>query len=68
MASWFGTFRIWFAAQPLSIKRQAIRERLDVLFSDPLTADVFDACPPAVRLSFESFREAVKTADWTVRQ
>lgn len=68
MGAFFGAFRIWFQAQPLAVKRTAVKERLDVYLHDPLTEDIRDALPPAVRLSFDSFREAVRTADWTVRQ
>jgi len=68
MASWFGAFRIWFMSQPLSIKRSAILERLNVLFLDPLTEDVVRACPPAVQDAFDAFKTAVRSSDWTVRQ
>ena len=68
MAAWFGAFRVWFQAQTLTVKRQAIVERLDVLFTDPLVDDVMGACPPSVRFAFENFKLAVRQTDWTVRQ
>jgi hypothetical protein len=68
MASVLGAFRGWFSTQPLAVRRIAVKERLDAYLNDPFVSDLRDACPTAVRLAFDSFREAVNTADWTVKQ